>query len=183
MTPRGAQRATKFAGDLWSSSAMAAQTAIDLWAMTSAGLTTIGYRLPMIAQALATPGDANHRELHRMGFEKLAAASDSGQALALGWMAVQRILADGLIDQTRLATRSFGATLHHRTADQLAATQRRYAQASIDAGFALGLRLTGVTVRMAAAALDPLHSRTTDNARRLERAAVRARRAASAIAP
>ncbi|WP_119460583.1 phasin family protein [Rhodospirillaceae bacterium SYSU D60014] len=178
MAARTAQRAAKIAGDVWSSNTLATQTALDLWAMTTAGLATIGYRLPMIAQALATPGDADHRELHRMGFEKLEAATDSGQALARGWTAMQRSLTDGMIDQTRLATRCFAAVLHCRTTGQAAATQQRYAQASIESGFAVGIRLTELTVRMTATALDPLHSRATKNARRLARAAARAERAA-----
>jgi hypothetical protein len=132
----------------------------------------IGTRLDRIARAGPNPSARDRREFALMGSEKISAASKSAMAVAsrlqsanyeLMMRAWRQWFASLGAMNSLAASRSFGQALSRqkRLSDALARSGRTQARISSD------------TARLASAALKPVHSASTANAKRLARGKTR----------
>ena len=126
----------------------------------------IGYRTN---PALAPRGTHNHGELARMGSEKIAAAAESTQALAFGWMRVNQELGAMALRQMLGGTMAVMSIAASRTPQQAMEGHLRFVRNTLKHSAAGAAQLSGSAARGAQRALKPVQSRVTGNVRRLRK--------------
>ena len=142
-------------------------TAARLGAASLAAAATIGHRLPVIQQAFADPGAADHAELWRMSYEKLDAAGESARLLMRSWLPMQRELFTATMEQSWSALALAREMATARTPAEVSEIMQRWL--TISGGRAI--RTTGVLAGLALGGYErasrPLERRILGNARRL----------------
>lgn len=133
--------------------------------MTLAAAQTISHRSVLLNRAGINPNAAERREIIRMGVEKGEAATQSAQAMSDEWPGVNRHMAALLQRQAEIA-KAWAAFASVRSLAELAVAQQRYWDA-VSKGGEAAFRLWTAGVQTAQKGLQPIHARTTANARRL----------------
>jgi hypothetical protein len=143
---------------------------VDLAAKTHEMLLSSGsvirMRTERIAKAGLTPSADDLAEFHLMGQEKLAAASESGIAMARQWHSSHISLANRTLKLWLQGTTALFAMAGSVTPAQVAANSDAFVQASTRTAATVG-QLSGTAVRVARQGLKPIHAAATSNARRL----------------
>ncbi|TSD53884.1 hypothetical protein FFI97_028730 [Variovorax sp. KBS0712] len=128
--------------------------------------TVIRMRTERIAKAGLTPSAADLAEFQLMGHEKLAAASESGLAMARQWHSSQASLAQRAWQQWLQGATALFSLAGSFTPAQAATHGDALVQATARGASTMG-QLTGVAARIAREGLKPIHAAATSNARRL----------------
>jgi hypothetical protein len=132
--------------------------------MMLASAQVIGYRTtPM----LPPRGSSNQRELVLMGTEKIAAAAESSQAMAFGWMQLNQEVAAMALRQLTAASMAMMSIAASRTPQQAIDRQAGFVRSTLNRSAAGAAQLSGSAARGAQRTLKPVHSRVTGNVRRL----------------
>jgi hypothetical protein len=132
--------------------------------MMLASARVIGYRTnPM----LPAHGSSNRRELALMGTEKVAAAAESSQAMAAGWMQFNQELGAMALRQMTAASMAMMSIASSRTPQQAMERQAGFVRNTLDRSAAGAVQLSGSAARGAQRTLKPVHSRVTGNVKRL----------------
>lgn len=125
-------------------------------------------RVGRMARAGANPSARDRREFTRMGSEKLKAATQSGLAVATRLQSANLQLAARAWQHWFASLNALSLLLGSRSMGELMLRQNRWLQTLGPSAHA-GARLAGDMARLAGAALQPVHSASTANARRLAR--------------
>jgi hypothetical protein len=124
----------------------------------------IGYRTN---PALSTRGTANQREFALMGSEKVAAAAESTQAMAFGWMRVNQELGAMALRQMLSGSMAVMSIAASRTPQQAMEGHVRFVRNTLNHSAAGAVQLSTSAARGAQRALKPVRSRVIGNVRRL----------------
>ena len=134
--------------------------------MMLASAEVIGHRTARMAVAGVSPSQRDRREFSLMGQEKVDAAAESGSAvLALMGRSGARLCAQAA-SQMQEGVFAMLALSASRTPSQFALRQAQMARTMTQSMLA-GFRLGNTAALVAHSALQPIHSRTTRNVRRL----------------
>lgn len=143
------------------------QLALKTSEMMVASVHVIHHRTNRIAASGALPNARDRREFRRMGQEKIDAASESVQAVALRMVTVNQQLASIAFRQMLNAT---GGIISLLTGPMLVPSGRRQAEflrTTMASSAAAASQVSGSIARLAHHGLKPIHSRATGNAKRL----------------
>lgn len=135
--------------------------------MMLASIQVISQRSHRLLSAGTSPAFADRRELALMGQEKIAAAAESVQAVAVGWMGLNHRLGAIAFKQMLAGTAAIMSLAVSRTPGQSVARQTKLVSDTITHVAAATSQLSKSTARLAHRGLKPIHSRATGNARRL----------------
>lgn len=138
-----------------------------LWASS----LVVAQRTQRMAAASAPPSARDATEFARMWPEKVAAARTSARRVAATAGPADLMLGANLFGVAMSAWSAYAALMTSTTPGQYLDRQRRLATALVNAGRTTSVAATR-SARMATAALEPYHSASRGNARRLARAAV-----------
>ncbi|MEO8004895.1 MAG: polyhydroxyalkanoate granule-associated phasin [Betaproteobacteria bacterium] len=127
----------------------------------------IGYRTNPNLAVRGLSSSRNRRELALMGSEKVAAATESSQAMATSWMRLNQELGAMAVRQMFAGCTAMMSIAASRTPQQAADRQSRFAQDTLNRSAVAAAQLSGSAARGAQRTLKPIHSRATGNARRL----------------
>jgi len=128
--------------------------------------SVIRMRTERIAKAGLAPSADDLAEFQLMGHEKLAAASESGMAMARQWHSTHLSLAGRVLQQWVQGTTAFFLLAGSVTPTQAAAHGDALAQSAAGTVSAAS-QLSGLAVHIAREGLAPIHAAATSNARRL----------------
>lgn len=140
--------------------------AVKVGEMSMASAQVIAHRTTRMAAAGPNPNAGDQREFTRMGQEKIAAATESAQAMGLqllhlnlkfGAQVFRHMVTGGAAAMSLAASRDAG---------QFVTRQAKLAQAAAQSA-ATAAAISHSTIRLAAHGLKPIHARATANARRL----------------
>jgi len=143
-----------------------ADLAIKTHEMLLSSGSVIRMRTERIALAGLTPSAADLAEFQLMGQEKLAAASESGMAMAKQWHNSHFSLANRALQQWLQSTTAFFSMAGSITPAQAAARSDAFVRATTRTATTAG-QLSGAAARIAREGLKPIHAAATSNARRL----------------
>lgn len=136
--------------------------------MMAASAQVIGHRTQRLAMASTPPSARDQREFLLMGSEKVAAAAESAQAVALRLMTMNPWLVPNALQQMTNATNAMLAVTSSRNAGEFIASQTRLAQTLLRSTSAAAHLATSAG-ELAAQGMKPIHSRATANAKRLRK--------------
>lgn len=142
-----------------------------LWKTTEmmvASSQVIGHRVGRMAAAGPLPSARDQREFTLMGQEKVEAAAESGQAVALQLMKVNQRLWVQVSNQMLQTATAMWSLAGSRTVAQSMAQQARLARI-LGESAATASQLAGAGALVARQGLRPIYSRATANAKRLAR--------------
>jgi hypothetical protein len=126
----------------------------------------IGYRThPM----LRASGSSNRREVALMGTEKVAAAAESSQAMAFGWMQLNQEFGAIALRQMTAASMAMMSIAASRTPQEAMDRQAGFVRSTLNRSAAGAAQLSGSAARGAQRTLKPVHSRVTGNVKRLSK--------------
>ena len=128
--------------------------------------SVIQMRTERIAKAGLSPSAADIAEFQLMGNEKLAAAGESGAAMAKQWHSSHVALANRALQQWFQSAGAFLSMTSSITPAQAAVRGDAFVRAAARAAGTAG-QLSGAAVRIARQGLKPIHAAATSNARRL----------------
>ncbi|MDM0008635.1 hypothetical protein QTI51_27950 [Variovorax sp. J22G73] len=128
--------------------------------------SVIRMRTERIAKAGLAPSAVDLAEFQLMGHEKLAAASESGMAMARQWHHSHVSLASRALQQWVQGTTAFLLLAGSVTPAQAAANGDAFVQSAAGTVSAAS-QLTDMAARIASDGLKPIHAAATSNARRL----------------
>jgi hypothetical protein len=128
--------------------------------------SVIRMRTERIAKAGLTPSAVDLAEFQLMGHEKLAAASESGMAMAKQWHSSHFSLANRALQQWLQGTTAFFSLAGSVTPAQAAAHSDALVQATAGTATAAS-QLSDAAACIAREGLKPIHAAATSNARRL----------------
>lgn len=128
--------------------------------------SVIRMRTERIARAGLAPSAADLAEFQLMGHEKLAAASESGLAMARQWHSSQFSLAHKAMQQWLQSTTALFSMAGSITPAQAAARSDAFVQTATRTASTAG-QWSGIAARIAREGLKPIHAAATSNARRL----------------
>ncbi len=151
------------ANPLWTWSTFAWKAAEMMLASTQ----VIGQRSKRMLSAGGSPNAADRREFAMMGQEKISAAADSSQAVALNWLRLNQEFGAIAFKQMVTATTALISLTSSRTPAQSAARQTRFVRDTVTHSAVATSQLSKSAARVAHGGLTPIHSRATANARRL----------------
>lgn len=134
--------------------------------MMFASARVIGYRT---SPHLALHGSSARREVALMGTEKVAAASESLQAAAAGWMQLNQAFSANIYRQALAGWSAMASIAMSRTAGEFASRQVRLVNDTLGQSAAAASRLSSVSARGGQRILKPVRSRALANAKRLAR--------------
>jgi len=137
--------------------------------MLLASAQVIGHRSHRIALAGPTPNARDQRELTLMGQEKIAAAAESAQAMAMSMMKLNQQIGELAFRQMLTGASAMMSLAASRTAGQSVARQARLVRDTLANSAAATSQLSSAVARLADKGLKPIHSRTKGNAKRLAR--------------
>lgn len=132
--------------------------------MMLASAQVIGYRTNPL---LPARGSSNRRELVLMGTEKVAAAAESSQAMAFGWMQLNQQLGAIALRQMAAASMAMMSIAASRTPQEALDRQAGFVRSTLNRSAVGAAQVSGSAARGAQRALKPVHSRVTGNVRRL----------------
>jgi hypothetical protein len=135
--------------------------------MMLASAQVIGHRSNRMLSAGSSPGAGDRRELALMGQEKMAAAAESAQAMALSWMRLNEQFGAIAFQQMLTGTAAIMSLAASRTRGQSAARQAKLVRDTMTHSAVAASQLSKSVAHLAHRGLKPIHSRATGNARRL----------------
>jgi hypothetical protein len=127
----------------------------------------IRHRSQRLLAAGHYPSANDRREFALMGQEKIAAAAESSQALALSGVRISQQLSAIAFEQMISAATGMMTLAASRTAGQAFARQSRLMRETLSGSAAATSKLSRSAAQVADRALKPVHARATANARRL----------------
>lgn len=128
--------------------------------------TVVQIRTHRLLSSALSPSDADLRELGLMGQEKLAAASESGTAMASQLHATQFALTHRAVRQSLQTVEALAGLMVSISPSHTAAQTQRLLKAA-NRSMATATQLSSATARIAQRGLRPIYSRATSNAQRL----------------
>lgn len=128
--------------------------------------SVIRMRTERIAKAGLVPSADDLAEFQLMGQEKLAAASESGLAMARQWHSSHLSLANRVLQQWLQSTTAFFSLAGSVTPAQAAANSDAFVQSAASTVDAAS-RFPDIAARIAHDGLEPIHAAATSNERRL----------------
>lgn len=132
----------------------------------------IGSRVDQIVRAGANPSPRDMREIALMGSEKVKAATESGLAVATRLQSTNYQLMARAWQQWFASLGAMNALVTSRSFGEALSRQNKLFNALSRSGRTQAL-ISSDTARLASAALKPVHSASTANARRLARVKTR----------
>jgi hypothetical protein len=136
--------------------------------------TVVGERIGLAMTALADPDAVDHAEFTLMTTEKIEGFTDAFSAVMDGLWQVGHDALDVMAGQAESFGRAAAAVgTAHTPFDVFAAQQRWFSEVVTSTG-RHGIRVANGLGSLPASALEPVHSRVTDNVRRLGRGKGRA---------
>jgi hypothetical protein len=148
------------------------QVAIKSAEMLFSSGQVIASRTGQMARAGANPSARDRREMILMGSEKAKAATQSGLAFATRLKSANLQLIGRAWQQWFASLGAMNALMTSRSVGEALARQNRLFNTLSRSG-RTHARISSDTARLASAALKPVHSASTANARRLARVKVR----------
>jgi hypothetical protein len=135
--------------------------------MLMASAQVITHRTNRMALAGAVPNLRDQKEFTLMGREKLEAAAESAQAIALRMIGLNQEIGAIVFRQMAAAAGGMLSLAGSRTAQQTGALQTRLLRDAVAHTGDSASRINTSVMRIAQHGLKPIHSRATANARRL----------------
>ena len=135
--------------------------------MMLASVQVIGHRSKRIISGGSSPSTGDRRELVLMGQEKITAAAESSQAVALSLMRLNQQFGAIAFKQMFTATAAMTSLAASRTLGQSVARQTKLVRDTVTHSAVATSQLSKSAARVAHRGLKPIHSRTTGNAKRL----------------
>ena len=129
----------------------------------------ISHRLNLAMAAAANPAITDHEEYRLMASEKIEGFSASANATFGGLFDIQASMMQMLLGQASRMTQAVVEAATSMTPAGAADAHKRWVEDSLAVAQAHSWEVANKLVDLSAMALDPLHSRATDNARRLGR--------------
>ena len=129
----------------------------------------IGHRSQRLLAAGHFPSAPDRREFSLMGQEKIAAAMESSQALALSGARMTQQLGAIAFQQMLTSATGMMSLAGSRTAAQVMARQSRLVRETLTGSAAVTAKLSRSAAQVADRTLTPVHARATANAKRLGR--------------
>jgi hypothetical protein len=143
--------------------------AIKTGEMALASAQVIVHRTNRIAAAGLSPNSRDRREFALMGQEKMAAASESTQAIAARMFKLSQQMSTTAVNHL-VASMAAGVSLTTaRTLAQSTRLQAEFIRGMMSGSAATGVQIAESVARVAHHGLKPIHSRATANAKRLAR--------------
>jgi hypothetical protein len=127
----------------------------------------IGHRSNRMFSAGHSPGAGDRRESALMGQEKLAAASESSQAVAFSLLRLNQQFGAIAFKQMLMATAAIISVATSHTPGQSVARQTKFVRDKLADSAVATSQLSKSAARIAHRGLKPIHSRTSGNAKRL----------------
>lgn len=141
--------------------------------MLLASAQVVHHRTGRIARAGAIPDQRDQREFLLMGQEKIEAAAESSQAIALRMLKMNQEIGSLLFRQWMVgAGRLLGVGINHasmRSIAESSALQTETARNAVKNSAALNTQIMRSLASVAQHGLRPVHGRATANARRLSK--------------
>ncbi|MDB5770306.1 MAG: hypothetical protein JWM42_680 [Burkholderia sp.] len=137
--------------------------------MMVASAQVINHRTGRMATAGAIPNARDQKEFTLMGQEKVEAIAESGQAMAASMMRVNQQMRKLAFEQWMSGAIGFMSMATSRTMVQSGKRQAEFVRDAMENSAAAASHLSGSIVSMADHGLKPIHSRATDNAKRLRK--------------
>ncbi|MGE5385304.1 MAG: polyhydroxyalkanoate granule-associated phasin [Betaproteobacteria bacterium] len=144
------------------------ELALKAGEMMAASAQVIGHRTQRLALASTPPSARDQREFALMGTEKIAAATESAQAMALRLMSMNPWLVPNALRHMSNAASAMVALSTSRSAGEFIAGQTRLTEALIRSA-STASHLAASAGELASHGIKPIHSRATANARRLKK--------------
>lgn len=143
--------------------------AFKTWEMMLASAQVIGHRTGRMALAGPAPNARDRREFHRMGQEKIEAAAESLQAMALRMFSFNQQI--GLMAWRQFMTgwTTFASLASSRTLPQTIKLQNDLWHNTMSHANSAVTHFGDALAKTIHKGLTPIHSRATANARRLAR--------------
>jgi hypothetical protein len=135
--------------------------------MMLASAQVIGHRTNRMTQAGPSPNARDQREFALMGQEKIAAATESAQAMALSMIKLNQQFAALAFKQMLTGATAMMSLAASRTAGQSVARQARFVHDTMVNSAVATSQMSTSAGRLAHKGLKPIHSRTKGNAKRL----------------
>ena len=132
-----------------------------------ASAQVVDHRTGRMLSAGNPPSASDRREFALMGWEKIAAASESTQAMALSWMTFNQQLSAVAFKQLFMGMTAFMSLATSRTPAQSVAAQTKLVRDTLTHSAVATSQLTKSAGRSAHRNLNPVYVRTTANAKRL----------------
>lgn len=134
-----------------------------------ASAQVIGHRSHRMALAGPTPSARDKREFALMGEEKIAAAAESAQAIAMSMMRLNQQVGALIFRQMLTGATAMTSLASSRTTGQFVARRARLVRDTLANSSAATSQLSTSTARLVDKGLKPIHSRAKGNAKRLAR--------------
>lgn len=135
--------------------------------MMLASAQVINHRTGRIAAAGLTPDSRDRREFTLMGQEKIAAASESAQAVAARMLNLNQQMSTLAFNQLVAGTAGIMSVATARTMAQSSKAQAELVRDTMSSSAKAASQLADSVARIAHQGLKPVHSRATANAKRL----------------
>ncbi len=132
-----------------------------------ASARVIGHRSHRMALAGPTPNARDQREFALMGEEKIAAAAESAQAMAMSMMKLNQQVGALVFRQMLTGATAMMSMASSRTTGQSVARQARLVRNTMANSAVATSQLSTSAARLVDKGLKPIHSRAKGNAKRL----------------
>ena len=137
--------------------------------MMLASVQVIGHRSSRMLSAGSSLGAGDRGELALMGQEKIAAAAESAQAMALSSMRLTQQFGAMAFKQMLTGTAAILSLAASATPGQSVARQTKLVRDTMTHSAVATSQLSKSAARLAHRGLKPIHSRATGNAKRLQK--------------
>jgi hypothetical protein len=134
-----------------------------------ASAQVIGHRTNRIARAGPTPSAKDRREFTLMGREKISAAAESAQAMAMSMMVVNQQVGVLAFKQMLTGTSAMMSLASSRTTGQVVARHARLVRDTMANSALATPQISTSAARLVQKGLGPIHARATGNAKRLRK--------------
>lgn len=135
--------------------------------MMLASAQVINHRTGRMASAGLTPDSRDRQEFALMGQEKIAAASESAQAIAARMLNLNQQMGTLAFNQMVAGTAGIMSVAAAKTMAQSSKAQAEFVRDTMSSSAKAASQLADSVVRIAHHGLKPVHSRATANAKRL----------------
>jgi hypothetical protein len=135
--------------------------------MMLASTQVIGHRTHRMALAGPTPNATDQREFALMGREKVSAATESAQAMALGMIRLNQQFGALVFKQMLTGATAMMSLASSRPTGQSLTRQARLVRDTMARSAAATSQMSTSAGRLAKKGLNPIHSRAKGNAKRL----------------
>ena len=137
--------------------------------MMLASAQVINHRTGRIAAAGPSPDSRDRREFTLMGQEKIAAASESAQAIAARMLTLNQQMGTLAFNQLVAGTAGIMSVATAQTIAQSSKAQAELVRDTMSSSAKAAAQLADSVAQIAHHGMKPVHSRATANAKRLSR--------------